>query len=281
MWYGPGRGNHANDYDENGARMTDLSLHALDTGWVDTERHFMNLNVGVGEPYAVPIPFFVITHPKGTVVFDSGFGPDVARDAAAVLGGFHRWFKPRLGMTELATEQMRAAGLDPDSVRWVIQSHLHIDHTGGLGQFPAARHLVQRRELAYAYAPDWFQGSAYWRPDFDRDLRWSLLDGFHDDLCDLYGDGTIRTVFTPGHSPGHMSLLVELPESGPILLVSDAAYNRDQFEERALPPILHSAGDVAASVQRLRRLAERTGARVIFGHEPEDWADLRAGSPYR
>lgn len=177
--------------------------------------------------------------------------------------------------------QVKKLGIDPADIRYVVQSHLHLDHTGAIGRFPNATHIVQRREYEYAYTPDWFAAGGYIRKDFDRPgLKWEFLDGERNDLFDVYGDGILKTIFTPGHSPGHQSLLITLPNSGSLLLTIDAAYTLDHWEERALPGFLTSTVETVRSVQKLRYLAERTSAIVVTGHDPDIWPTFRKAPEY-
>jgi N-acyl homoserine lactone hydrolase len=251
----------------------DLRLYFFECGTLKTQLQFIKMNQGLGDPYEIPVPFFLIRHPKGDVLYDGGNALEVARDPRRHWGAVVDAYEPVMSEEQFVVNQLKALDVDPDGVRWVIQSHLHLDHTGAVGQFGGAKYLVQRRELEYAYTPDWFQQAAYIRPDFDREegVPWVFLDGREDDDFDLFGDGTIRTLFTPGHAPGHMSLLVTLPESGPFMLTADACYTRDHYENQALPGLVHSAADVADSVARVRRKIEQTGATLVTGHDPEDW----------
>jgi glyoxylase-like metal-dependent hydrolase (beta-lactamase superfamily II) len=99
--------------------------------------------------------------------------------------------------------QLRPLGVAPESVRFVLQSHLHLDHTGAVGRLPNATHVVQRREHPYAFTPDWFAAAGYIRKDFDRPgLKWQFLEGEATDYYDLDGDGSIVLVFTPVMPPG-------------------------------------------------------------------------------
>ena len=134
---------------------------------------------------------------------------------------------------EVCLSQLRRLNIAPKSVRFVLQSHLHLDHTGAVGQFPSATHVVQRSEYQYAFVPDWFAAGGYIRKDFDRPgLKWQFLEGEGTDFYDLYGDGWIVMVYTPGHAPGHQSFLITLPRSGGILLTIDAAYTMDRWNEK-------------------------------------------------
>jgi len=81
----------------------------------------------------------------------------------------------------------------------------------------------------------------------------------------------LKTVFTPGHAPGHQSFVVSLPKSGNIMLTIDAAYTLDHWNEKSLPGFLASTVDTVRSVRKLRGLAERLNAKVVTGHDPDAW----------
>jgi len=165
--------------------------------------------------------------------------------------------------------QLGRLGIEPGGIRYVVQTHPHIDHTGALGHFPGATVVVHARELEAARAAESPAGSGYVHADYDRpELRWQAASG----QLDLFGDGTIRLIETPGHSAGHMSLLLALEEAGPVLLTADAADNRAQWEGRAHPRALFSREQAAQSLELLRRLADQTKALIVHGHDPENWA---------
>jgi N-acyl homoserine lactone hydrolase len=146
----------------------------------------------------------------------------------------------------------------------MVVTHTHIDHVGGLGAFPAAESVVGRAERALP-AP------LYWgdrRPIPWPDAVYRTVDG---DAELLPG---VTLLATPGHTPGHLSLLVRLPRSGPILLTADAISRPDELAEAAFA----DAWDPAlarASARRLISLAESEGAQIIYGHDPAQWGQLR------
>jgi glyoxylase-like metal-dependent hydrolase (beta-lactamase superfamily II) len=217
----------------------------------------------------VPVPFFLVRHPQGDVVVDGGNPLAVARDAHAHWGALADYFEVRMSEEQHCVAQLRGLGVEPGAIRYVVQTHLHIDHTGALGHFPGATVVAHARELEAALAAD--AASGYVREDYDRpELRWQLAEG----ELDLFGDGTFRLLETPGHSAGHMSILLALEKTGPVLLTADAADNRAQWEGRAHPRALFSREHATRSLELLRGLADETKALIVHGHDPENWAAL-------
>ena len=255
--------------------MTDVRLYMFRTGSLRCKYHHVYLNEGMGQDFEIPVPWYLVTHPRGNVVIDGGIAREAARDARERWGAVAEVFQPLLDESETCLAQVVAMGVDPASVKVVLLSHLHLDHTGAIGRFPEATHVVQRAELEYALAPDWFCAGAFVRADFDRpDLRWSLLEGAWGDFHDLYGDGAITCIRTPGHTVGHQSFLIRT-ERGPVLLAVDAADTRDHWEERALPGAVASVVDAVRSVRKLQTVVLRSGATVITGHDPAQWREIR------
>lgn len=171
---------------------------------------------------AAPVDAFLVEHPAGRCLFDVG---QTAR--AARPGYLPRWHPfLRLARFELALEDEAAAQVDPRSVRWVVLSHLHTDHVGGLEPFRAAEVLVSRREWERArglpgrlrgYLPQhWPTGLEPRLVDFDGP-RVGPFVGSHD----VAGDGQLLLVPLPGHTPGHMGLIVRAGHGG-CLLIGDA-----------------------------------------------------------
>jgi glyoxylase-like metal-dependent hydrolase (beta-lactamase superfamily II) len=220
----------------------------------------------------VPVPFYLIRHPQGDVVVDGGNPLAVARDARAHWGALADQFSVHMSEEQHCVAQLRQLGIAPESVRHVVQTHLHIDHTGALGHFPNATVTVHARELDAARTVEPPHVHGYVRADFERaGLHWRPVEG----ELDLFGDGAIRLLQTPGHSAGHMSLLLDLEETGPVVLTADAADNLSQWDGRQPPRVLFSRDHATRSLERLRELAGETDALVVFGHDPENWSQLR------
>jgi N-acyl homoserine lactone hydrolase len=261
--------------------MNNIRLYMLQSGTQKCKVHDIRMNQGNGADYEIPVPWFLLTHPKGNVVIDGGLAAEGLTNPRAYWGDAVDMFESVMTESQGCVAQLATLDLAPEDIRFVVLSHLHSDHTGAIGRFPKATHIVHRREYEYAFNPDWFAAGAYVRRDFDRPgLQWQFLEGAETDYYDLYGDGTLRMVFTPGHTLGHQSFLVTLRNAGPILLAADAAYTLDHWNEKALPGFLASAVDTVRSVRKLRVLAEQVGATVVTGHDPEAWPTFRLAPAY-
>ncbi|AKI03440.1 Zn-dependent hydrolase, glyoxylase (plasmid) [Hoeflea sp. IMCC20628] len=260
-------------------KSSGIELHMFQTGTLQTKVKYIKMNQGESD-FEIPVPWFLIKHPMGNVVIDGGNAVEAAIDKRGHWGAVVDAYNPVMNIADNCVDQCRLVGVEPSNVRYVLQSHLHLDHTGAIGRFPRAQYIVQRSEYDYAFKPQWFAAGAYIRADFDRPgLDWKFLGGEYTDNFDLYGDGVIRMIFTPGHSTGHMSFLITLPNTGPVLLTIDAAYTLDHWNNKALPGLVVSSSDAAKSVAKLRRIAEDTGAMVVTGHDPDNWETFQK-APY-
>jgi N-acyl homoserine lactone hydrolase len=179
---------------------------------------------------------------------------------------------------EEVTVALERNGFDLADIRWIVQSHLHLDHTGAVAaidRFPNAQVLVTRTEYDFAMAPEGYFAMGYVKADYDKPgIDWVFLED-DEDGYDLFGDGVLRCWNTPGHSPGHLSFELRLPSGRALMLAMDAANTVDHLEERVVSGFMLSAVDTRRSIQRLRRLAWRADAMVICGHDPDQWPTIK------
>ena len=245
-----------------------MKLHALTCGWLDGPMG--NFLAGEHGRLRVPVPCFLIEHPQGAVLFDTGLHPQTQTDPAGRLGVVSRVFGVAFAAGEEVAARLAALGVDATRVRYLINSHLHFDHTGGNAQIPNARLVVQRREWEAGHDADQIARQFYFPHDYEHGHDTLLVDGEHD----LFGDGRIVCLPTHGHTPGHQSLRVRL-DSGEVILTGDACYLRRTLEELHLPSVVDDAEAMRAALLKLRTLRD-AGARLIFGHDPEDWATVPA-----
>jgi glyoxylase-like metal-dependent hydrolase (beta-lactamase superfamily II) len=262
----------------------EVRLYMFDGGSVYLPLRNFTLGAGEGgEMITTPIIWFAITHPRGTVIVDGGNAPEVAVDAKAHWGAITEMSTPHMTPEQACVPSLERVGIDPASVRWILQSHLHLDHTGAVAvvdSFPNAQVLATRAEYEWAHAPDSYTALGYCKADYVKSgIDWVLLEEA-DDGWDVFGDDTIRCWRTPGHSPGHQSFEIKLPSGATFLLAVDAANTIEHLEEKALPGFLISAVDTVRSVRKLRRLAWRSQATVVAGHDPEQWPTLKQAPDY-
>lgn len=251
-----------------------MKLYFFGTGTLKTQKHLLTLNSGIGEDFEVPVPFLLIDHPKGKILFDTGVALEVVHEKEAHWGDVLAAYDPVMTEDQWCVNGIKKVGCAPEDIKYVIMSHLHLDHAGGVGHFPNARYIVQRDELHFAYVPDSYMKGAYIRKDFDKDVDWLILNGWTDDKFDLFGDGTIQIYFTPGHTPGHQSLLVNLPDSGPMFFAADACYTEENFQG-VLPGLMWNAAETVRSVERMRFLQDVQGVTIVAGHDPEAWKQIK------
>jgi len=243
--------------------MSRMRLYALHCGGdLMTMAAFDPFDPEPGKKVYNPYFLYVVVHPSGTLVFDSGAHPELATNPEARLGEAAADFEVRLGPEDAADRRLAAIGLAPTDVDLVVQSHLHFDHAGGLGSLAHAPVLVQREELAFALAPPVYQEAIYVRGDYDLDLDWRELDGDHD----VFGDGRVVVISTPGHTRGHQSLLVHL-EGETVFLLADAAYLLGKMRERKLPGVLWSPDATIATWDRIEEIERSENARLMTTHE--------------
>ena len=216
----------------------------------------------------VPVPCYLIDHPRGKVLFDTGLHPALATDPMGRLGPLGQVFGVELTPHEVVSARLAAIGVDPGDVRFVVNSHLHFDHVGGNAEIPNACVVVQRPEWQAGHEPRLARRNSYDARDYDTGHDVMQLSGEHD----LFGDGRVVCMPTYGHTPGHQSLLLRL-DGGPILLAGDACYLRRSLDDMHLPTVLHD-GDAARASLRQLDAHRRSGTRVFFGHDPEFWATV-------
>src|SRR4029077_19597283 len=234
------------------SRMT-VKLYAFTCGTVTGE--FAHLMEGGEGDITVPIPVFLIEHPKGRVLFDTGLHPDCQHDPAGRLGPrlaglFRIGFQPG----EEVSARLEAIDRDPGKIDLIINSHFHFDHVGGNALIPNATMLVQRREWEAGMDPDTAARRGFNPRDFDLGHKLRLVDGEHD----VFGDDSVVCLPTYGHTPGHQSLRMRL-DHGEVVLAADACYFCQTLRERRLPRNMYDREAMLASLDRLEALGNGAG----------------------
>jgi len=271
-----------------GARVT---LHPIRSGTVRSPQEWfvrepgplsMLRGLGFGGRIDAPIVSFALEHPgAGPVLVDTGLHPSVEDGLTESFGraGAFVFRGTTLSPDGSVRRQLTARGIDPAGVRTVLMTHLHGDHASGLIDFPGTEVLVSGREWSAANAGGALHG--YHRPQLEGDVGYRLLDfdgatphGAFERTLDLFGDGSVLACSTPGHTHGHLSVLVRTA-AGPVLIAGDAIYTMENLREGRDPLRMEDPEAYRRSVAQLRAfIADHPDAVVIPGHEAAAWNAL-------
>lgn len=228
-----------------------------------------------------PCLAYVLRHPEaGTILVDTGMHADAAADLRADFGPlmsiFFRGIRPA---DQPFDAQLRDLGVEPDEVERVVMTHLHVDHTSGMRLLPNAEFTCAREEWEAAVVRG-ASRAGYVGHHLPPRSRMRLIDferegtphGPFERTIDLLGDGAIRLLSTPGHTRGHLSLLVRAAGIGDLLIVGDAAYTLRSIEEQ-IPSLLTVDGQAyRASLGALKRFADANpDATLVPTHDPTAW----------
>lgn len=223
----------------------------------------------------LPILCFAIEHPEGTIVIDTG------ESSHANDPGYQPWWHPFVRTSERrwvtpeqeVGPQLRALGIDPGDVRWLVMTHMHGDHAGGLSHFPDAEIVMSAREASMALSrtgpangylnhhyPSWLHPR---RVQFETD-PWEVFDA----SVALTRDGAVRLVPTPGHTRGHLSVVVERSDHL-VLLTGDATYSERALFAGTVDGVAQDERAHRRSTALLRELCARHRVLVAPSHDPQ------------
>ena len=255
----------------NQSAVPGLKMWQVSSGVLELDKGWLTAMSGTGTKITVPVPMMIIQHPKhGVIVFDTGVNVATADGKCAEYwgAGLCSAFNAKQTRDEVIDRQLEKLGFKSADVKYVILSHLHLDHAGNLKTFPKAKIVVQKEELRAAWWPEKFQRAAYVLKDYDttRDFDFLQLSGDFD----LFGDGSIVILDTKGHTQGHQSIIVNLPKSGPIIVSADAIYMAEN-ERGVIPGITWNTNESMRSIDRLKQLRDSRGATLWYSHDPEQY----------
>jgi len=174
------------------------------------------------------------------------------------------------------TDQLAEIGLKPRDIARVAISHTHGDHIGNVGLFPDSAILMQRAEYSWINSPDGSNENVNQLMALARELlgtprNLQLIDGD----TDIYGDGSVTLVSTPGHTPGHQSLLVHLKNSGFIILSGDVVHLEENFEKDRVPSLNTNKADSIASMEKIKRMITTYKATLFINHDKKQTDKLK------
>ncbi len=248
--------------------------------------------LGVGTPKSkwlqIPIPAYLIRHPGyGAFLVDTGLHASVAskpvENLGRIMGG--RSANPVIEPGEDLPAQLRSRGVDPKSLKLIVLTHLHFDHSSGISQFPTATFVLTK--------PEWVAASTDSRPvlrgyrpsHYDYAFDYRTIDYDANEVSsyatfgrtfDLFGDGSVRLASTPGHSAGHQSVICHLRDRD-LVIAGDAIYTIGQLSGAPEPPRPLDRHNWRRSMRELQHFARTYPQAVILpGHDPEHFKTLEA-----
>ena len=268
-----------------------MKLYNFSSGWLNIDKSALQAGAAPGK-IDIPVSFFLIHHPKGNVLFDTGNNDRVISDPT--------YWGPLEAMLENPANhsrdpgvaidaQLEKAGYKPSDINYVVLGHMHLDHAGNVGKFPNATIVYQRDEIVNAFWPKPGYGCCYITDDFSM-LRAKVgsnlpnarkvleLDG---DL-DLFGDGSIIVHRNVGHTPGSEMMLVHLPKTGAVVLTSDTCYLPENLAKDLLPSIglAYDPAGILRGYQWIKHLRDSEGAQVMMAHDAEGFKQRKQAPEY-
>jgi N-acyl homoserine lactone hydrolase len=208
--------------------------------------------VNVGKPLDLSDNCYLIRHARGNLLWDTGIADDVINMPNGFSGspGSPVWHR-----TKTLAAQLKDVGVAPADIQYVAISHTHPDHVGNVELFPQSTLLIQKAEYDWSSSP----GKSRIAPSHPVEK----LEGDHD----VFGDGSVMIISTPGHTPGHQALLVHLPKTGWIILSGDAVHFKDNWDNRRVPANNVDKDQTLASMQRLADLMKQYKAQLWINHD--------------
>ncbi len=242
-------------------------LYVLDCGdGVAADVSRWSPGVDVGKPMAFADNCYLIRHAQGWLLWDTGVVDAIAAlpdgEVPADPKAIH-WRRPKTLASQLAL-----LGIKPSDIKYVAISHTHPDHIGNVEMFPQAMLLVQKAEYEWPGAKN--------APRFSPGHPVTKVEGDKD----VFGDGSVMIISTPGHTPGHQSLLVKLPKTGALVLSGDAVHFRSNWDNRRVPSINFDKDMTLASMQRIAELLQREHAQLWINHDKAQRDTLKMAPEY-
>lgn len=251
-----------------------LRLYTIDCGRVrfDDLGPFADTGEYEGQSGELTTPCFLIRHPKGDLLWDTGPG-----DALAA-GPEGREVRPgvRAFVGQTLQAQLGKIGLRAQDVDYLAFSHFHWDHTGNANAFARSTWLLSRREVQALESEPTPTGVRVENLAAYKQAKVELIDLDRD----VFGDGTVRILRANGHTAGHQVLMLRLAKTGTVILSGDLFHTRENFRKGRMPVFNYSRGETLGAMDRVRRLLDNTRGRLIIQHDPSDFDALPKAPEY-
>jgi N-acyl homoserine lactone hydrolase len=259
-----------------------MRLYAFSSGALTVPKSFLQ----AGAPSTatqVPVGFYVIRHPKGNVLFDTGNNDRIITDPS-YWGAFIQGLNPVRTPDVAIDAQLQKIGLKPDDIKYVVVGHMHLDHGGNVGKFTKSTLVVQKDEIKNAFWPEPGTSGPYIPGDFmmlrndpgaPLANRYSMIQ-LNGDL-DLFNDQSVVVKRWVGHTPGSQMMIVRLPKTGTVILTSDNVYFADNVTKNLLPDVslAYDPSGILSAYQWIREMQARENAQFFTAHDPDAWKAMK------
>lgn len=225
----------------------------------------LNSGMELSGEIALANPIFLIEHPQGRVLWDSGLSDSLIHTPEGVEAWiFH------LKMQKTVLGQLAQLGLQPSDIDYFAFSHVHNDHTGNAHYFKSATLVMQEKEydLAFNTMP-----RPYNYADFEALQHAKVLKLKGD--YDLFGDGLVQFISTPGHTAGHQSLYVKLEDTGAVIISGDISYYEENFRNKSVPTYNTDHGQSLASIEKIEYWVQSHQAQLWIQHDKDQFERLK------
>ena len=259
-----------------------VKLYAFSSGALTIGKGILQNLAAIEPPIKIPVGFYVIKHPKGNVIFDTGNNDLIIKDPSYWGANFEA-LKP-VNTADVAIDvQLQKIGLKPDDIKYVVVSHLHLDHGGNVGKFPNSTVVVQKDEIRNAFWPEAGTGGPYIigdvlplrAPGSDYPNKGKMLQLTGD--LDLFGDGTMIVKRWVAHTPGSQMMTVRLKNTGLIILTGDNVYFRENVE-KSLPPnivLAYNPTGFLTAYEWIRHMMATEKADYFTAHDPDAFKAMK------
>ena len=249
--------------------MAVKSLWVLHLGTeADIDKGFQTFGVDKGKMVENAFSCYLIRTDEGNILVDTGMHPE----------DVEMWNSMGSKITQRPEDQLpqrlKEVGLSTEDINLIVMTHLHWDHVGCLTYLLNAEVVVQKEEYSFALDPTPYASALYFPKRYNLpEIKWKLVDG---DQILMPG---LTILFTPGHTAGHQSVMVDLPKFGPILIAGDAGFLQENFEKELIPVFFDDPRQALLSIRKLKVWSNIRKAPIFPTHDIDYWRQQIIKSP--
>jgi N-acyl homoserine lactone hydrolase len=269
------------------AQAQDTRMYAFSHGTLTIGKGILQNLAPNDPPIQIPVGYYVIKHPKGNILFDTGCNDKLIEDINYWPAGL-QGLKPTNTPDVAIDFQLKKIGLTPNDIKYVVASHLHLDHGGNVGKFPNSIIVVQKEEIQNAFWPEPGTGGPYVlgdvmplrAPNSNYPNAQKMIQ-LQSDL-DIFGDGSVVVKRWPGHTPGSQMMTVKLKNTGLVILTGDNVYFRENVE-KSIPPnivLAYKPDGIYAAYEWIRLMMATQKADFFTAHDLDAFKAMKMAPAY-